>query len=120
MGDTMTMTRELIGRADFLRGVQRAKRAADAGDVGAPLRFAAYIDTLEAFTDDHAEGAPALRLTTAQARAVENITRRAERLTADVRPSVLRELAQVLADRNGLRLADVLRLDVRDVATLPA
>lgn len=117
---TMNMTREPFKRTDFLRGIQRANRAAAAGDTAAPLRFAAYIDALEAFTDDCADSDPVLRLTGAQSRAVETINAAAHRLTGKVRPDSLRELAQAVADRHAMRLADVLRLDVRDVATLPA
>lgn len=116
----MIATREPMGRADFLRGVQRANRAAAAGDHDAPLRFARYIETLEAFTDDYADGAPVLRLSAWQSRAVERINDAAARLTGNVRPANLREFAQHVADRNAMRLADVLRLDVEDVATLPA
>lgn len=109
-----------MGRADFLRGVQAAKRAADAGDFGAPLRFATYVETLEAFTDDHADTAPSLKMTAGQSRAVEAIHDAAARLTGNVRPPQLRELAQAVADRKGLRLSDVLRMDVREFVTLLA
>lgn len=119
MGDTpMMRTLDPMDRANFLRGVQRANRAAAAGDHDAPLRFVRYIETLEAFTDDYADGAPELRLFAWQSRAVETINDAAARLTGNVRPANLRELAQVVADRNAMRLADVLRLDVEDVATL--
>lgn len=123
----MTATRPTLAgpmfpmtRGELVRGVQAAKRASEGGDRGAPLRFAQYIDALEAFTDDHADGAPTLRLTAGESRAVERINDAAARLTGNVRPDNLRELAQTVADRNGMRLADVLTLDVEALATLPA
>lgn len=115
----MMHTLDPMGRTEFLRGVNRAKRAALNGDTDAPLRFAAYIDTLEAFTDGD-DGAPVLRMTAAQSQAVDRINDAAARLTGNVRPPELRKLAQRVADRHGMRLVDVLRLDVRELATLPA
>lgn len=106
----------LLARGGFLRGVQAAKRAGGS----APLRFAAYILALESFTDDtEPDGAPSeLRMTSGESVAVKAIHIAAARLTGDTRPPQLRELAQSLADRHGLRLSDVLRLDVQAVAAL--
>jgi hypothetical protein len=124
----MTMARRVtpMGRADFLRGVQNAKRAAGL-DPGAPLRFAAYLDQLESFTsaDDLGEfggrGDPGpFRMTPESARAAARLHTAAAKLTGSDRPANLRELAQSIADRHSMRLSDVMRLDVAAAADLSA
>lgn len=110
-----------LGREEFLRGVQAAKRAAQAGDVSAPLRFAAYIDTLSAYTDgDTMEPAPRFTLSPDQSRAVDRIHTAATRTAGGISASQLTELAHALADQHQMRPGDVLRMDVREVATLIA
>ena len=107
-------------REDFLRCVQAAKRERDPE---APLRFATYLDRLEAFTTGgefgDAEPGP-FRITSGDARAAERLHTAAVRLTGGDRPAHLRELAQSIADRHGMRLSDVLRLDVAAAADLSA
>lgn len=99
---------------DDLRSVQAAKRAG--------LRVATYLAALESFTDDDGDGGapPTIQMSRPECRAVENIHTAAARLTGDTRPPHLRELVQSVADRHGLRLADVLRLDVLAFADLAA
>ena len=104
-------------REDFLRCVQAAKRAAD---LSAPLRFAAYLDALEAFTTDSADAPGSFRMTPADSRAAARLHTAATARFGGDRPTHLRELAQSIADRHGLRLADVLRLDVAAAADLSA
>ena len=106
-----------IGRVDFLRMVQDVKRGGP--DTEGGLRFARYVEALEAFTDGDGDCA-AIRMTTDQSRATDHIAAAAARVAGGIGPRELREYAQKVAERNRMSLADVLCLDVRDVATLTA
>ena len=106
-----------FGRADFLRVVQDVKRGGP--DADGRLRFARYVEALEAFTEGEGDCA-ALKMTADQSRATDHIAAAAARVAGGIGPRELREYAQRVAERNRMSLADVLRLDVRDLATLTA
>ena len=108
-----------MGRADFLRVVQDVKRSGGGPDAAAGLRFARYVEALEAFTDGDGDVA-ALKMTPTQSRAAEQIATAAGRAVGGIGPRELREYAQKVADRHRMRLADVLRLDVCELASLTA